>query len=45
MHPKRSVESKNEKRKTKYPAYPIKVIPDMYLLNMYSRVPSRRING
>ena len=45
MHPKRSVESKNEKRKTKHPAYPIQVIPGMYLLNMYPRVPSRRING
>ena len=45
MHPRRSVESKNEKRKTKYPTYPIKAIPGMYLLNMYPRVPSGRING
>lgn len=45
MHPKRSVEMKNKKRKTKHAAYPIKAIPGMYLLNRYPRVPSRRING
>ena len=38
MPPRRSVETKNEKRKTKHTAYPIKVIPGMYLLNMYPRV-------
>ena len=44
MHPKRSVETKNEKRKTKHPTYPIKVIPGMYLLYMYPRVSGGRIN-
>lgn len=39
MPPRRSVESKNEKRKAKHTAYPIKVIPGMYLLNMYQHVP------
>lgn len=33
------MESKNEKRKTKHAAYPIKVIPGMYLLYMYPCVP------
>ena len=45
MHPRQSVESKNEKRKTKHPAYPIKVILGMYLLYMYPRVPGGQING
>ena len=38
MCPKRSMETKNRKRQTKYPTYPIKVIPGMYLLNTYPRV-------
>ena len=45
MHPKRSVETKNEKRKTKHPTYPIKVIPGMYLLYMYPRVSGGQFNG
>ena len=45
MHPRRSVESKNKKRKTKHGAYSIKVIPGMYLLNMYPRVPGGQFDG
>ena len=45
MHPKRSVETKNEKRKTKHPTYPIQVIPGIYLLYTYPRVPGLRIIG
>ena len=39
MYPKQSMETKNRKRQTKYPTYPIKAIPGMYLLNTYPRVP------
>ena len=38
MYPKRSMETKNRKRQTKRPTYPIKIIPGMYLIKY---VPAR----